>query len=73
MANTRRVCTICGFDCGNEHHPFSYYPEEESEVSKVKCDICDHTWIAVRPSHLTKLECPKCKSINSFDNITTTN
>lgn len=33
-------------------------------VSKVKCNNCSHTWIAVRPEDtLTEnLQCPRCKN-----------
>jgi len=38
-------------------------------VGKVKCDICSHEWIGVRPSNQTKLECPNCKQVAHFEEI----
>lgn len=40
------------------------------EASKVRCDLCTHEWIAVRPEGLTELECPNCKNLGTFENIT---
>ena len=39
------------------------------ETSLVKCDLCNHEWVAVRPEGLEKLECPKCNNIANFENI----
>ena len=39
------------------------------EVSKVKCDLCEKEWIAVRPEGLDKLECPNCGNIVNFDDV----
>ena len=39
------------------------------EASKVKCDLCEYEWIAVRPEGLTKLECPNCHNMVNFENI----
>ena len=39
------------------------------ESSFVKCDLCNHKWVAVRPEGLTELECPNCRNIASFENI----
>ena len=47
-------------------------PEIENtphEVSKVKCDLCNHEWVAVRPEGLIKLECPNCGNMVYFENI----
>ena len=41
------------------------------EVSKVKCGLCNHTWVAVRPKGVLKLECPNCEEITDFENIPT--
>lgn len=38
------------------------------EVSKVRCDVCNYRWVAVRPLGLDKLECPKCYGVCSFEN-----
>lgn len=43
-------------------------PIDPHEVSNVKCDTCNYGWLAVRPEGLTKLECPNCGLICSFDN-----
>ena len=43
-------------------------PLDPHEVSKVKCDVCGYSWVAVRPFGVCKLECPKCGGINSFEN-----
>lgn len=50
------------------------FEEEESkdephEVSKVKCDLCNYSWVAVRPEGLTKLECPNCGNMVHFENV----
>jgi hypothetical protein len=39
------------------------------EASKVKCDLCGRTWIAVRPEGLERLECPTCHNMVTFDNL----
>lgn len=39
------------------------------ESSKVKCDLCNREWIAVRPEGIDRLECPNCHNIASFENI----
>lgn len=39
------------------------------ESSMVKCDLCGHEWIAVRPEGLQKLECPNCHNMVLFENI----
>jgi len=38
------------------------------EASKVKCDLCNYEWIAVRPKGLTKLECKNCGNMVHFEN-----
>lgn len=43
-------------------------PIDPHEVSKVKCDVCNYGWVAVRPLGLTKLECPQCGGLCSFEN-----
>jgi hypothetical protein len=43
-------------------------PRDPHEVSKVKCDVCNYSWVAVRPLGLTKLECPQCGGLCSFEN-----
>jgi hypothetical protein len=50
------------------------FEEEESkdephEVSKVKCDLCNYSWVAVRPEGLTKLECHNCGNMVHFENL----
>jgi hypothetical protein len=42
--------------------------KDQHEVSKVKCDVCSYSWVAVRPLGLTKLECPNCGRLCSFEN-----
>lgn len=39
------------------------------EVSTVKCDLCSHEWVAVRPEGLDELECPNCSNMVNFENI----
>lgn len=39
------------------------------EASKVRCDLCNYEWLAVRPRGVLVLECPNCKNISSFENI----
>lgn len=39
------------------------------EVSQVKCCVCSHSWVAVRPKGLKKLECPNCEGMVDFENI----
>lgn len=41
------------------------------ETSLVKCDLCSHEWVAVRPEGLDKLECPNCGNFVYFENIET--
>lgn len=62
--STLRYCLKCGLPekpMSNEYDPH--------EVSKVKCDLCGHEWIAVRPEGLVKLECPNCNNLVSFENV----
>jgi transposase len=42
--------------------------KDPHEVSKVKCHVCSHSWVAVRPVGLTELECPNCGRLCSFEN-----
>jgi hypothetical protein len=42
--------------------------KDQHEVSKVKCDVCSYSWVAVRPVGLTELECPNCGRLCSFEN-----
>lgn len=42
---------------------------DEHEYSKVKCDLCSYTWVAVRPAGIEKLECPNCNNICQFENL----
>lgn len=35
-------------------------------VGNVRCDLCSHIWIAVRPAELSKLECPNCGNMVEF-------
>lgn len=39
------------------------------EASSVECDLCSHTWVAVRPQGLKELQCPNCKNMTQFENI----
>ncbi len=39
------------------------------ESSKVKCDLCNREWVAVRPEGIERLECPNCHNMVSFENI----
>lgn len=43
--------------------------EDEYETSLVRCDLCSHTWVAVRQVGLIKLECPNCGNMTYFENI----
>lgn len=43
--------------------------KDPHEVSKVKCGLCNHEWIAVRPEGIEKLECPNCHNISHFENL----
>lgn len=43
--------------------------KSKHEVSSVKCDICNHKWVAVRLFGLQRLECPNCEHLVNFDNI----
>ncbi len=43
--------------------------DNKHEVSLVKCDICNHEWVSVRPEGLTELECPNCSNMVQFENI----
>ena len=38
------------------------------EISHVKCLICNHEWVAIRPEGTTELECPNCNNIYYFEN-----
>jgi len=54
------------------NYEFNMPPREKKdphETSLVKCDICSHTWVAVRPLDTPKLECPNCHNICNFSNI----
>lgn len=50
-----------------EQHEYMF--SDPHEVSQVKCDLCSREWTAVRPEGLTKLECPECGNMASFENI----
>lgn len=39
------------------------------EVSQVKCSVCNHSWAAVRPKGVQKLECPNCGGMVYFENV----
>lgn len=39
------------------------------EISHVKCDVCQHRWVAVRPKGVEKLECPNCSGFVYFENV----
>lgn len=39
------------------------------ESSKVRCDICSHEWIAVRPDNTPKLECPNCHNVAYYEDL----
>ena len=41
---------------------------QESEVGKVKCDLCSYEWIAVRPLNTDRLECPNCENMVMYEN-----
>jgi len=47
-----------------DHHLSKPY-----EVSKIKCDLCNKEWVAVRTKGLTKLECPNCGNMVNFENV----
>ncbi len=34
------------------------------EVGTVRCSVCGHKWVAVRPAGTEKLECPKCHAMS---------
>jgi hypothetical protein len=51
---------------------YEWLDESESEpheVSQVQCDLCSHSWVAVRPEGLEKLECPNCGNMVQFENL----
>ena len=49
-------------------------PDEKGWIgAKVKCDLCDHIWIAVFHETSIRLECPYCKNIVDFEIITDVN
>lgn len=35
-------------------------------VSKTRCVVCDHRWVAVCEGDTTKLECPACHEAAGF-------
>lgn len=39
------------------------------EVSQVKCLVCEHSWVAVRPKGVKKLECPNCQGMVDFEDV----
>lgn len=43
--------------------------KDPHETSNVKCDLCGHSWVAVRPLGVEKLECPNCGNMVNFENI----
>jgi rubrerythrin len=45
------------------------YTATQYETSLVVCDLCGHSWVAVRPQGLEKLECPNCDNMVYFENI----
>lgn len=45
--------------------------EDLWEASLVRCDLCSHEWVAVRPLGLEKLECPNCENMVYFENVET--
>jgi len=40
---------------------------ESFTTSLVECDICTHSWVAVRPIKTTELECPNCHHITFIE------
>ena len=56
------------FFSGEEIEKLAEY-EGKWEASSVKCDLCSHEWVAVRPEDLIKLECPNCGNMVTFGNI----
>ena len=36
----------------------------------VKCDLCNHVWLAMRPTDNERLECESCENISHFEAIT---
>lgn len=41
-------------------------PEGLWATGYVKCDLCTHEWVAVRPSETKELECPNCQTLGAF-------
>lgn len=39
------------------------------EYSKVICDLCNYSWVSVRPLGTKKLECPNCNNLVNFENV----
>lgn len=37
--------------------------------NKVKCDICNHIWIAVFHIYSEKLKCPHCRNMANYELI----
>ena len=36
---------------------------------KVRCDICNYTWVGVFPAECERLECPNCHNMATFELI----
>lgn len=41
--------------------------------SRVKCDLCNHEWVAVYKCDCEKLECPNCRNISFYEVISIKN
>lgn len=70
----REFCPNCGIGISNREAEFGVChnckASWQTEVSEVKCDLCSHKWVAVRPAiGLVKLECPNCSNMVHFENI----
>ena len=38
-------------------------------VAEMKCSHCDKEWVAVAPSDVEKLQCPKCYKFNNLNRV----
>ena len=53
-------------DLVNEAESIISEPDTHHDVSIVICDLCGCEWVAVRPTGVTKLQCPNCDKLSTF-------
>ena len=44
----------------------AFEPELRWAYGTVKCDLCEHKWVAVRKEGSSVLECPNCNHLGPF-------